>query len=63
MPEAWSIRYKLGDENDVITVQVENVLTEKRINNVFGVIKGFVDPGTMRRLLTPNDTVIRKSFY
>ncbi|XP_039998898.1 transferrin receptor 1a [Xiphias gladius] len=44
VPEAWSIRYKLGDENDVITVQVENVLTEKRINNVFGVIKGFVDP-------------------
>uniref|UniRef100_A0A4W6C2V0 Transferrin receptor protein 1 n=1 Tax=Lates calcarifer TaxID=8187 RepID=A0A4W6C2V0_LATCA len=30
-------------EKDVITVEVNNVLTEKRINNVFGVIKGFVD--------------------
>lgn len=35
----------MGDEKDVITVEVNNVLTEKRINNVFGVIKGFVDAG------------------
>ena len=41
---------RLGDENDVITVEVNNVLTEKKINNVFGVIKGFVDAGKIRCL-------------
>ncbi|KAL4631066.1 transferrin receptor protein 1-like [Arapaima gigas] len=35
---------KLGAENDVVRVDVHNVLVEKKINNVFGVIKGFVDP-------------------
>ncbi|KPP73466.1 hypothetical protein Z043_107445, partial [Scleropages formosus] len=35
---------KLGSEKDVITVEVNNVLVEKRIHNVFGVIKGFMDP-------------------
>ncbi|KAM9349969.1 transferrin receptor protein 1-like [Symphorus nematophorus] len=42
-PEHWEVFNKLGDENDVITVEVNNVLTDKKINNVFGVIKGFVD--------------------
>lgn len=48
MPEGWGVVTKLGDETDVITVEVNNVLTEKKIINVFGVIKGFVDSGTMR---------------
>ncbi|XP_032421763.1 transferrin receptor protein 1 [Xiphophorus hellerii] len=43
-PDKWEGFSKLGDETDVITVNVNNVLTEKRIHNVFGVIKGFVDP-------------------
>ncbi|XP_061654709.1 transferrin receptor 1a isoform X2 [Phyllopteryx taeniolatus] len=42
-PEEWGDFNKLGSENDVVTVEVENVLTEKKINNVFGVIEGFVD--------------------
>uniref|UniRef100_A0A3P9BPI7 Transferrin receptor protein 1 n=1 Tax=Maylandia zebra TaxID=106582 RepID=A0A3P9BPI7_9CICH len=42
-PNGWGSINRLGDESDVITVEVNNVLTEKRINNVFGVIKGFVD--------------------
>uniref|UniRef100_A0A3B4EWQ2 Transferrin receptor protein 1 n=1 Tax=Pundamilia nyererei TaxID=303518 RepID=A0A3B4EWQ2_9CICH len=42
-PNGWEGINRLGDESDVITVEVNNVLTEKRINNVFGVIKGFVD--------------------
>lgn len=47
-PDKWEGFSKLGDETDVITVSVNNVLTEKRIHNVFGVIKGFVDPGKMK---------------
>ncbi|XP_030607287.1 transferrin receptor protein 1-like isoform X2 [Archocentrus centrarchus] len=43
LPNGWEDTNRLGDESDVITVEVNNVLTEKRINNVFGVIKGFVD--------------------
>ncbi|KAG8013949.1 Transferrin receptor protein 1 [Nibea albiflora] len=43
VPESWGVITKLGDETDVITVEVNNVLTEKKITNVFGVIKGFVD--------------------
>lgn len=43
-PTGWK-RTKLGDENNVIIVEVNNVLTEKKITNVFGVIKGFVEPG------------------
>lgn len=35
----------MGDQNDVISVEVNNVLTEKKISNVFGVIKGIVDSG------------------
>ncbi|XP_049602531.1 transferrin receptor protein 1 [Syngnathus scovelli] len=42
-PEEWAVFYKLGSESDVITVEVNNVVTEKKINNVFGVIEGFVD--------------------
>ncbi|KAM8849246.1 transferrin receptor 1a [Spinachia spinachia] len=42
-PETWGGSYKLGEENDAITVEVNNVLAEKKIHNVFGVIKGFVD--------------------
>ncbi|XP_072297218.1 transferrin receptor protein 1-like [Eucyclogobius newberryi] len=43
MPRQWGSIAKLGGETDVITVEVNNVLTEKKITNVFGVIKGFVD--------------------
>lgn len=41
----WKGFNRLGDKNDVITVEVNNVLTEKKISNVFGVIKGIVDSG------------------
>lgn len=44
-PEEWGVFNKLGSESDVITVEVNNVLSEKKINNVFGVIEGFVDAG------------------
>ncbi|XP_060900281.1 transferrin receptor protein 1-like [Labrus mixtus] len=44
LPSGWGLLYKLGEEGDIITVDVSNVLTEKKISNVFGVIKGFVDP-------------------
>ncbi|XP_059199992.1 transferrin receptor 1a isoform X2 [Centropristis striata] len=46
VPEAWKsfTNNRLGSDNDVITLEVNNVLTEKRIHNVFGVIKGYVDP-------------------
>ncbi|KAK5859587.1 hypothetical protein PBY51_021135 [Eleginops maclovinus] len=43
-PEEWVSSNKLGSRNDVITVNVNNVLREKKITNVFGVFKGFVDP-------------------
>lgn len=46
-PGEWGGFNRLGDENDVITVDVNNVLKEKKINNVFGMIKGFVDAGKM----------------
>ncbi|XP_053293176.1 transferrin receptor 1a [Pleuronectes platessa] len=42
-PAVWACYNKLGDETDGITVEVNNVLAEKKINNIFGVIKGFVD--------------------
>uniref|UniRef100_A0A4W4ENY0 Transferrin receptor protein 1 n=1 Tax=Electrophorus electricus TaxID=8005 RepID=A0A4W4ENY0_ELEEL len=38
-----NVTYKLGGDNDVASVEVNNVLIEKRIHNVFGVIKGFID--------------------
>lgn len=37
-------KYTLGGEMDV-TVTVNNVLVDTEIHNVFGVIKGFTDPG------------------
>ncbi|TDH06268.1 hypothetical protein EPR50_G00129280 [Perca flavescens] len=43
VPALWGDVKKLGEESDLITVDVKNILTEKKINNVFGVIKGFVD--------------------
>lgn len=45
MPIQWNGFHKLGGENDIIRVEVNNVLTEKKISNVFGVIKGIVDSG------------------
>ncbi|KAL4660155.1 transferrin receptor protein 1 [Arapaima gigas] len=50
IPTIWEegrlngVTYKLGDVNDTVIVEVNNVLMEKKIHNVFGVIKGFVDP-------------------
>lgn len=43
MPQQWNGINKLGGEGDEITVEVNNVLTERKITNVFGVIKGSVD--------------------
>ncbi|KAM9844896.1 transferrin receptor protein 1-like isoform 2-T2 [Aulostomus maculatus] len=43
-PAVWGLYSKLGAESDVISVEVNNVLAEKKINNVFGVIEGFVEP-------------------
>lgn len=38
--------YKLGNETDpLLTVEVNNQLIDTKINNVFGVIKGFIDAG------------------
>ncbi|KAI3375219.1 hypothetical protein L3Q82_021726, partial [Scortum barcoo] len=42
-PVVWGGLNKLGNDDDVITVEVNNILTEKKIHNVFGVITGFVD--------------------
>lgn len=39
-----SVLYTLGGVVN-ITVEVNNVLVDKEIHNVFGVIKGFTDPG------------------
>lgn len=52
LPEGWGGYHKLGGDSDIITVEVNNPLTEKKIFNVFGVIKGFVDPGTVRILIS-----------
>ncbi|XP_023181873.1 transferrin receptor protein 1-like isoform X1 [Xiphophorus maculatus] len=41
--ELKSVVYKLGGSQN-ITVEVNNVLVNKEIHNVFGVIKGFTDP-------------------
>ncbi|XP_047468060.1 transferrin receptor 1b [Mugil cephalus] len=38
-----SVSYNLGGSED-ITVEVNNVLVNREIHNVFGVIKGFTDP-------------------
>lgn len=39
-----SLTYRLGGKEN-ITVEVNNMLVNKEIHNVFGVIKGFTDPG------------------
>lgn len=39
-----SLTYKLGGKEN-ITVEVNNVLVNTEIHNVFGVIKGLTDPG------------------
>ncbi|XP_039528000.1 transferrin receptor 1a [Pimephales promelas] len=48
LPVGWSPEMfsdtKFGDEGDNITVEVNNVLVQKKIHNVFGVIKGYLDP-------------------
>lgn len=36
--------YTLGGQEN-ITVEVNNVMVSRQIHNVFGVIKGFADPG------------------
>lgn len=38
------VKYTMGGETTV-TVTVNNVLVDTKICNVFGVIKGFTDPG------------------
>uniref|UniRef100_A0A6Q2WSZ2 Transferrin receptor protein 1 n=1 Tax=Esox lucius TaxID=8010 RepID=A0A6Q2WSZ2_ESOLU len=43
-PSGWEHVGKLGADSDMVTVVVNNVLADKKITNVFGVIKGFVDP-------------------
>ncbi|XP_072525388.1 transferrin receptor protein 1-like [Salminus brasiliensis] len=49
-PQGWggrglrNVTYKLGSDSDTASVEVTNVLTVKKILNVFGVIKGFQDP-------------------
>ncbi|XP_053083462.1 transferrin receptor protein 1 isoform X2 [Pangasianodon hypophthalmus] len=49
-PRGWAdgglqdVEYKLGNINNTVSVEVNNVLTEIQIHNVFGVIKGYVDP-------------------
>lgn len=48
MPEGWEGVNRMGDEKDIITVEVNNVLTEKKVTNVFGVIKGIVDSGQIQ---------------
>ncbi|XP_073704892.1 transferrin receptor 1a [Garra rufa] len=48
-PNGWSdgmlsgTMYNLGGDNDIITVEVKNNLIQKKIHNVFGVIKGYMD--------------------
>ncbi|XP_067219441.1 transferrin receptor 1a isoform X2 [Chanodichthys erythropterus] len=48
-PDGWrdgmlpDTMYRLGDDRDNITVEVNNVLVQKKIHNVFGVIKGYID--------------------
>ncbi|XP_062384430.1 transferrin receptor 1a [Sardina pilchardus] len=49
-PRSWidgglsGVLYKLGEDSDTATVQVNNALANTRIHNVFGVIKGVTDP-------------------
>ncbi|MBN3298508.1 TFR1 protein, partial [Amia calva] len=47
-PTEWSgsmdVIYRLNSASDLVQVEVNNVLVEKSIHNIFGVIKGLVDP-------------------
>ncbi|MCJ8745245.1 hypothetical protein PDJAM_G00128060 [Pangasius djambal] len=49
-PPEWAssglrdVTYKLGGDDDVVFVEVNNDLTVTKIFNMFGVIKGFIDP-------------------
>ncbi|KAG7319951.1 hypothetical protein KOW79_017094 [Hemibagrus wyckioides] len=49
-PPEWAggglrdVAYKLGGDDDVVSVEVDNALTVTKILSVFGVIKGFIDP-------------------
>lgn len=49
-PRSWqdgalsNVLYNLGGPEDLATVKVNNVVVETRIHNVFGVIKGVIDP-------------------
>lgn len=51
-PPGWGegglaeVKYRLGSDNDTATLEVKNVLTVKKILNVFGIIRGVQDPGT-----------------
>ena len=51
-PRSWKdgglsgVLYKLGDLSDIVSVEVNNVLVETKIHNVFGVIKGVTDAGS-----------------
>lgn len=51
-PHEWAsgglrdVTYKLGGDDDVVSMEVNNTLAVTKIFNMFGVIKGFVDPGT-----------------
>lgn len=51
LPDGWNDGMlwdtRLGDEDDNITVEVNNVLVQRKIHNVFGVIKGYMDAGTV----------------
>ena len=41
------MKYTLGGaSSEDVTVEVNNVLQDTEIHNVFGVIKGFTEPGT-----------------
>ncbi|CAM4596082.1 unnamed protein product [Leuciscus chuanchicus] len=47
LPDGWNDGMlwdtRLGNEDDNITVEVNNVLVQRKIHNVFGVIKGYMD--------------------
>lgn len=58
MPHGWEGINRLGEERDIITVEVNNVLTEKKVSNVFGVLKGIVDSGQTQ--LTDSKRVLKK---
>nr|XP_006637845.1 PREDICTED: transferrin receptor protein 1 [Lepisosteus oculatus]XP_015216756.1 PREDICTED: transferrin receptor protein 1 [Lepisosteus oculatus] len=49
VPAGWmgsfdGVSYRLGADTDRVKVKVNNVLLEKKIHNIFGVIKGNFDP-------------------